>query len=204
MAKDGNIVDLKHNWPKEQLVQKANYNWKSINKRIQKLETDIKSGVYMKNYSNNQNGNSNNSTISNVQSTTNYNDESGYDSQGTKNPNIEAVKNAVAEVETMADEAISATDDIIKLRTAIMAYKKIKSFIFNIEQGLMKTTNITEWQRWSEHKQEQLICLAGHLAKGIEEAKLEKEDIEALAKSLEEPVENINIVEKKLKKKNKK
>lgn len=97
-----------------------------------------------------------------------------------------------------------ATDDIIKLRTAIMAYKKIKSFIFNIEQGLMKTTNITEWQRWSEHKQEQLICLAGHLAKGIEEAKLEKEDIEALAKSLEEPVENINIVEKKLKKKNKK
>ena len=55
MAKDGNIVDLKHNWPKEQLVQKANYNWKSINKRIQKLETDIKSGVYMKNYSNKQN-----------------------------------------------------------------------------------------------------------------------------------------------------
>ena len=113
MAKDGNIVDLKHNWPKEQLVQKANYNWKSINKRIQKLETDIKSGVYMKNYSNNQNGNSSNSTISNVQSTTNYNDDSGYDSQGAKNPNIEAVKNAVAEVETMADEAISATDDIV-------------------------------------------------------------------------------------------
>ena len=113
MAKDGNIVDLKHNWPKEQLVQKANYNWKSINKRIQKLETDIKSGVYMKNYSNKQNGDSNNSTISNVQSTTNYNDDSGYDSQGAKNPSIEAVKNAVAEVETMADEAISATDDII-------------------------------------------------------------------------------------------
>ena len=98
MAKDGSIVDLKHNWPKEQLVQKANYNWKSINKRIQKLETDIKSGVYMKNYSNKQNGDSNNSTVSNVQSTTNYNDDSGYDSQGAKNPSIEAVKNAVAEV----------------------------------------------------------------------------------------------------------
>lgn len=98
-----------------------------------------------------------------------------------------------------------ATDDIIKLRTAIMAYKKIKSFIFNIEQGLMKTTNITEWQRWSEHKQDQLISIAGHLAKGVEEADLTEEDWNALAKSMEEPIENINpVVEKKRKKKNKK
>lgn len=98
-----------------------------------------------------------------------------------------------------------ATDDIIKLRTAIMAYKKIKSFIFNIEQGLMKTTNINEWQRWSEHKQDQLISLAGHLAKGIEEADLTEEDWNALAKSMEEPIENINpVVEKKRKKKSKK
>lgn len=98
-----------------------------------------------------------------------------------------------------------ATDDIIKLRTAIMAYKKIKSFIFNIEQGLMKTTKITEWQRWSEHKQDQLISIAGHLAKGVEEADLTEEDWNALAKSMEEPIENINqVVEKKRKKKNKK
>lgn len=98
-----------------------------------------------------------------------------------------------------------ATDDIIKLRTAIMAYKKIKGFIFNIEQGLMKTTNITEWQRWSEHKQDQLISLAGHLAKGVEEAELTEDDWNALAKSIEEPIENINtVVEKKRKKKSKK
>ena len=98
-----------------------------------------------------------------------------------------------------------ATDDIIKLRTAIMAYKKIKGFIFNIEQGLMKTTNITEWQRWSEHKQDQLISLAGHLAKGVEEAELTEDDWNALAKSIEEPIENINpVVEKKRKKRSKK
>lgn len=98
-----------------------------------------------------------------------------------------------------------ATDDIIKLRTAIMAYQKIKSFIFNIEQGLMRTTHINEWQRWSEHKQDQLISLAGHLAKGIEEAMLTDEDWNALAKSMEEPIENINpVVEKKRKNKNKK
>lgn len=98
-----------------------------------------------------------------------------------------------------------ATEDIIKLRTAVMSYKKIKGFIFNIEQGLMKTTHITEWQRWSEHKQDQLISLAGHLAKGVEEAELTEEDWNALAKSMEEPIENINpVVEKKRKKKNKK
>lgn len=99
-----------------------------------------------------------------------------------------------------------ATEDIIKLRTSIMAYKKIKGFIFNIEQGLMKTTHINDWQRWSEHKQEQLISLAGHLAKGVEEAELDHEDWEALAKSMEEQIENINPskVEKKRKKKSKK
>lgn len=98
-----------------------------------------------------------------------------------------------------------ATDDIIKLRTAIMSYQKIKGFIFNIEQGLMRTTHINEWQRWSEHKQDQLISLAGHLAKGIEEAMLTDEDWNALAKSMEEPIENINpVVEKKRKNKNKK
>lgn len=97
-----------------------------------------------------------------------------------------------------------ATDDIIKLRTAIMSYKKLKSFISNIEQGLMKTTPITEWQRWSGHKQDQLISLAGHLAKGMEEAELTDEDWSALAKSMEEPIENINPVEKKCKKKSKK
>lgn len=98
-----------------------------------------------------------------------------------------------------------ATDDIIKLRTAIMSYQKIKGFIFNIEQGLMRTTHINEWQRWSEHKQDQLISLAGHLAKGIEEAMLTDEDWNALAKSMEEPIENINpVVEKKRKNKSKK
>lgn len=98
-----------------------------------------------------------------------------------------------------------ATDDIIKLRTSIMAYQKIKGFIFNIEQGLMRTTHINEWQRWSEHKQDQLISLAGHLAKGIEEAMLTDDDWNALAKSMEEPIENINpVVEKKRKNKNKK
>ena len=98
-----------------------------------------------------------------------------------------------------------ATDDIIKLRTAIMSYQKIKGFIFNIEQGLMRTTHINEWQRWSEHKQDQLISLAGHLAKGIEEAMLTDDDWNALAKSMEEPIENINpVVEKKRKNKNKK
>ncbi len=99
-----------------------------------------------------------------------------------------------------------ATEDIIKLRTSIMAYKKIKVFISNIERKLINNTNINDWQRWSEHKQEQLISLAGHLAKGIEEAELDQEDWEALAKSMEEPVENIapSKVEKKRKKKNKK
>lgn len=98
-----------------------------------------------------------------------------------------------------------ATEDIIKLRTAIMSYKKLKGFIFNIDQGLMKTTHLTEWQKWSEHKQDQLISLAGHLAKGIEEAELTDEDWSALAKSMGEPIENINqVVEKKRKKKNKK
>lgn len=98
-----------------------------------------------------------------------------------------------------------ATDDIIKLRTAIMSYRKIKSFIFNIEQGLMKNTHLTEWKKWSEHKQDQLISLAGHLAKGMEEAELTDEEWLALAKSMEEPIENINpVVEKKPKKKSKK
>lgn len=98
-----------------------------------------------------------------------------------------------------------ATDDIIKLRTAIMSYRKIKNFIFNIEQGLMKNTHITEWKKWSEHKQDQLISLAGHLAKGMEEAELTDEEWLALAKSMEEPIENINpVVEKKPKKKSKK
>ena len=98
-----------------------------------------------------------------------------------------------------------ATEDIIKLRTSIMAYKKIKSFIFNIEQGLMKTTPLNKWQKWSEHRQNQLISLAGHLAKGIEEAELTDEEWSALAKSMEEPIENINpVVEKKRKKKSKK
>ena len=98
-----------------------------------------------------------------------------------------------------------ATDDIIKLRTAIMSYRKIKNFIFNIEQGLMKNTHLTEWKKWSEHKQDQLISLAGHLAKGMEEAELTDEEWLALAKSIEEPIENINpVVEKKPKKKSKK
>ena len=99
-----------------------------------------------------------------------------------------------------------ATEDIVKLRTSIISYKKIKEYIYNIEQGLMKTTDLNEWQRWSKHKQERLIIIAGHLAKGIEEAELEAEDWAALAKSLEEPVENINPykVEKKRKKRNKK
>ena len=97
-----------------------------------------------------------------------------------------------------------ATDDIIKLRTAIMSYRKIKNFIFNIEQGLMKNTHLTEWKKWSEHKQDQLISLAGHLAKGMEEAELTDEEWLALAKSIEEPIENINpVVEKKPKKKKK-
>ena len=66
----------------------------------------------------------------------------------------------------------------------------------------MKTTHLTEWQKWSEHKQDQLISLAGHLAKGIEEAELTDEEWSALAKSMEEPIENINpVVEKKRKKK---
>ena len=98
-----------------------------------------------------------------------------------------------------------ATDDIIKLRTAIMSYRKIKNFIFNIEQGLMKNTHLTEWKKWSEHKQDQLISLAGHLAKGMEEAELTDEEWLSLAKSMEEPIENINpVVEKKPKKKSKK
>ena len=98
-----------------------------------------------------------------------------------------------------------ATDDIIKLRTAIMSYRKIKSFIFNIEQGLLKNTHLTEWKKWSEHKQDQLISLAGHLAKGMEEAELTDEEWLALSKSMEEPIENINpVVEKKPKKKSKK
>ena len=98
-----------------------------------------------------------------------------------------------------------ATDDIIKLRTAIMSYRKIKNFIFNIEQGLMKNTHLTEWKKWSEHKQDQLISLAAHLAKGMEEAELTDEEWLALAKSMEEPIENINpVVEKKPKKKSKK
>ena len=98
-----------------------------------------------------------------------------------------------------------ATDDIIKLRTAIMSYRKIKNFIFNIEQGLMKNTHLTEWKKWSEHKQDQLISLAGHLAKGMEEAELTDEEWLALSKSMEEPIENINtVVEKKPKKKSKK
>ena len=98
-----------------------------------------------------------------------------------------------------------ATDDIIKLRTAIMSYRKIKNFIFNIEQGLMKNTHLTEWKKWSEHKQDQLISLAGHLAKGMKEAELTDEEWLALAKSIEEPIENINpVVEKKPKKKSKK
>ena len=98
-----------------------------------------------------------------------------------------------------------ATDDIIKLRTAIMSYRKIKNFIFNIEQGLMKNTHLTEWKKWSEHKQDQLISIAGHLAKGMEEAELTDEEWLALAKSMEEPIENINpVVEKKPKKKSKK
>ena len=98
-----------------------------------------------------------------------------------------------------------ATDDIIKLRTAIMSYRKIKNFIFNIEQGLMKNTHLTEWKKWSEHKQDQLISLAGHLAKGMEEAELTDGEWLALAKSMEEPIENINpVVEKKPKKKSKK
>lgn len=98
-----------------------------------------------------------------------------------------------------------ATEDIIKLRTSIMAYKKIKSFIFNIEQGLMKTTPLNKWQKWSEHRQNQLISLAGYLAKGIEEAELTDEEWLALAKSMDEPIENINpVVEKKRKNKSKK
>ena len=98
-----------------------------------------------------------------------------------------------------------ATDDIIKLRTAIMSYRKIKNFIFNIEQGLMKNTHLTEWKKWSEHKQDQLISLAGHLAKGMEEAELTDEEWLALSKYMEEPIENINpVVEKKPKKKSKK
>lgn len=98
-----------------------------------------------------------------------------------------------------------ATEDIIKLRTSILAYKKIKGFIFNIEQGLMKNTSLNKWQKWSEHRQNQLISLAGHLAKGIEEAELTDEEWSALAKSMEEPIENINpVVEKKRKNKSKK
>lgn len=49
MAKNGNIVDLKHNWSKEQLIQKANYNWKSLRDRVQELENDIKSGKVVAN-----------------------------------------------------------------------------------------------------------------------------------------------------------
>ena len=80
-----------------------------------------------------------------------------------------------------------------------------QNFIFNIEQGLMKNTHLTEWKKWSEHKQDQLISLAGHLAKGMEEAELTDEEWLALAKSMEEPIENINpVVEKKPKKKSKK
>ena len=49
MAKTCNIVDLKHNWSKEQLIQKANYNWKSLRDRVQELENDIKSGKVVAN-----------------------------------------------------------------------------------------------------------------------------------------------------------
>ena len=69
----------------------------------------------------------------------------------------------------------------------------------------MKNTHLTEWKKWSEHKQDQLISLAGHLAKGMEEAELTDEEWLALAKSMEEPIENINpVVEKKPKKRSKK
>lgn len=97
-----------------------------------------------------------------------------------------------------------ATPDMIKIRTAILSFKKIHGYMYLINNTLLKTTDINNWNRWSESRQDKLISIAGHLAKGIEEAELTSEDWYALAKSIEEPVENIKPVENKRKKKNKK
>lgn len=97
-----------------------------------------------------------------------------------------------------------ATEDMIKLRTAILSLRKIKGYIYLIDHVVLKNTSLNNWKRWSESKQDKLISLAGHLAKGIEEAELDEEDIDALAKSLEEPREQIAPVKKERKKKNKK
>ena len=96
-----------------------------------------------------------------------------------------------------------ATPDMIKLRTAILSHKKIHGYMYLINNTLLKTTDINNWMKWSETRQDKLISIAGHLAKGIEEAELTIEDWEALAKSMDEPVENINPVKNK-RKKNKK
>lgn len=92
-----------------------------------------------------------------------------------------------------------ATPDMIKIRTAVLSLQKIKAYIYQLNQGILKTTNPQNWRRWSETKQDRLICLAGHIAKGIEEADLEEEDKEALAKAIGEPREQ--VIPKKRKRK---
>lgn len=92
-----------------------------------------------------------------------------------------------------------ATPDMIKVRTAILSLQKIKAYIYQLNQGILKTTAQDDWRKWSEAKQNRLICLAGHLAKGIEEADLEEDDKEALVRALGEPREQVIPKKKKRK-----
>lgn len=88
---------------------------------------------------------------------------------------------------------------MIKVRTAVLSLQKIKAYIYQMNQGILKTTLQENWRKWSEDKQNRLICLAGHLAKGIEEADLEEDDKEALARALGESREQVIPKKKKRK-----
>lgn len=150
MAKNGNIVDLKHNWSKEQLVQKANYNWKSLRDRVQELENDIKSGKIVANKAKSSSSSATSSVTNNytenvteIRETSNDEimallDEKDAALDELNNEKLPALEEALAKSEAkLAQDILNGKTDITNQITA-----------GNIVAGAIASGALTTWQAY--------------------------------------------------------
>lgn len=63
------------------------------------------------------------------------------------------------------DKAVAkrSTEELVALREAVMAKRKIKNYLFRLDRDLLQRTNPTNWGEWTEDQRTKLITLANAL-----------------------------------------
>lgn len=77
-----------------------------------------------------------------------------------------------------------ATPELLKRRKAVLSRRLIQGYIINLQNGLLKNTELKSWERWSNSTQDKLISMAGRMAKGLEDMELDKDEEKALKKEI--------------------